>query len=157
MQDFTEWSRDRYVTHWLVNRGSGDKGNRQLKRESESPERMGDSLKRQIPTVGSRRWEDKQQRESFLGSHGREQKWKMQRNRRGSSWVFKQGREAGCRVRINMLFPVSPRLAIPSSPCCVDVSSGRRRGRWSPVVCSGGSVRGNLCRCVIMRCCLPSF
>lgn len=28
--------------------------------EGESPERMGDSLKRQIPTVGSRRWEDKQ-------------------------------------------------------------------------------------------------
>lgn len=40
----------------------------------ESPERMGDSLKRQISTVASRRWEDKQQRESFPGSHGREQK-----------------------------------------------------------------------------------
>lgn len=42
--------------------------------EGESPERMGDSLKRQIPTVGRGRREDKQQRESFVGSYGREQK-----------------------------------------------------------------------------------
>lgn len=29
---------------------------------------MGDSLKRQIPTVGGRRWEDKQQSDFFPGS-----------------------------------------------------------------------------------------
>lgn len=61
---------------------------------------MGDSLKRQIPTVGSRRWEDKQQREFFSWQllYGREQKLKKkekeeQRLRDPAECLRRKGRE----------------------------------------------------------------
>lgn len=91
-----------------------------------SPERTGDSLKRQIPTVGSRRREDKQQRESFPGSYGREQK--LNKKRLESSWVFRQERGGGR----NMLF---------SAPCGCEEADEERKAAcgvqlgWSGEIC----------------------
>lgn len=63
--------------------------------------------------------------------------------------MFKQGREGGSRVRINMLFPVSLRPAAPSPLCCVSRREMERGCLW----CGWeGAVRGNLCHFATSPC-----
>lgn len=73
-------NRDSHLERVKANKDRGS-GNRLLKIVKVKQSWENERQERQIPTVGSRRWEDKQQREFFLGSSGREQKRKVQRNR----------------------------------------------------------------------------